>query len=125
MGVEFDLDMLSSDQATKSLTRNSSVVDVDVRPLPSQTDVSKALYRVEKPYDSGKHFTSLQPVADFNHKVSCDYASVYKESQVVKERRDYIMGFVAMLKDRKSTRLNSSHTVISYAVFCLKKKNQK
>src|SRR5256885_8460194 len=27
------------------------------------------------------------------------------------------------LKDRKSTRLNSSHLVISYAVFCLKKKN--
>src|SRR5260221_6813474 len=26
--------------------------------------------------------------------------------------------------DRKSTRLNSSHTVISYAVFCLKKKNR-
>src|SRR5260221_3262528 len=28
----------------------------------------------------------------------------------------------AQLTDRKSTRLNSSHTVISYAVFCLKKK---
>src|SRR5256885_3041976 len=27
------------------------------------------------------------------------------------------------IKDRKSTRLNSSHLVISYAVFCLKKKN--
>src|SRR5436190_10432419 len=27
--------------------------------------------------------------------------------------------------DRKSTRLNSSHTVSSYAVFCLKKKNQR
>src|SRR2546426_3541208 len=27
--------------------------------------------------------------------------------------------------DRKSTRLNSSHLVISYAVFCLKKKNLK
>ena len=27
------------------------------------------------------------------------------------------------IKDRKSTRLNSSHVVISYAVFCLKKKN--
>src|SRR2546426_8600731 len=26
-------------------------------------------------------------------------------------------------RDRKSTRLNSSHLVISYAVFCLKKKN--
>src|SRR5437588_7279420 len=29
------------------------------------------------------------------------------------------------VKDRKSTRLNSSHTVISYAVFCLKKKTQR
>src|SRR3712207_8156390 len=29
----------------------------------------------------------------------------------------------ALLRDRKSTRLNSSHANISYAVFCLKKKN--
>src|SRR5438132_5542033 len=28
------------------------------------------------------------------------------------------------IEDRKSTRLNSSHTVISYAVFCLKKKKK-
>src|SRR5438132_1772395 len=31
----------------------------------------------------------------------------------------------SMDTDRKSTRLNSSHTVISYAVFCLKKKKNK
>src|SRR5436305_6952451 len=31
----------------------------------------------------------------------------------------------ASLSDRKSTRLNSSHVRISYAVFCLKKKRQK
>src|SRR5256885_12894818 len=30
---------------------------------------------------------------------------------------------VMRIVDRKSTRLNSSHLVISYAVFCLKKKN--
>src|SRR5205807_5241684 len=30
----------------------------------------------------------------------------------------------ALALDRKSTRLNSSHLVISYAVFCLKKKNK-
>src|SRR5436190_22780936 len=30
-----------------------------------------------------------------------------------------------IVRDRKSTRLNSSHTVISYAVFCLKKKKKK
>src|SRR5260221_8541304 len=29
------------------------------------------------------------------------------------------------MTDRKSTRLNSSHTVISYAVFCLKKKKRR
>src|SRR5438034_2536481 len=32
--------------------------------------------------------------------------------------------FRPLAKDRKSTRLNSSHTVISYAVFCLKKKKR-
>src|SRR5436190_3301001 len=32
------------------------------------------------------------------------------------------VGYGATRIDRKSTRLNSSHTVISYAVFCLKKK---
>src|SRR2546430_16371385 len=32
---------------------------------------------------------------------------------------------VRLHRDRKSTRLNSSHSQISYAVFCLKKKNNK
>src|SRR5258708_21155096 len=31
--------------------------------------------------------------------------------------------FTVTAPDRKSTRLNSSHQIISYAVFCLKKKN--
>src|SRR5437667_6849214 len=33
--------------------------------------------------------------------------------------------WIALSTDRKSTRLNSSHITISYAVFCLKKKNKK
>src|SRR5256885_5030112 len=50
------------------------------------------------------------------------------ERAIVRERRRgwtqlwQIAAAVAIL-DRKSTRLNSSHLVISYAVFCLKKKN--
>src|SRR5215211_8250955 len=35
------------------------------------------------------------------------------------------IGVLGIELDRKSTRLNSSHTVISYAVFCLKKKKKK
>src|SRR5436190_16813703 len=43
------------------------------------------------------------------------------------DRRDGVpdRGEQGLLQDRKSTRLNSSHTVISYAVFCLKKKKKK
>src|SRR5690349_23685478 len=37
----------------------------------------------------------------------------------------YRSHLVAHATDRKSTRLNSSHVEISYAVFCLKKKNKK
>src|SRR5256885_2890093 len=40
--------------------------------------------------------------------------------RVFRIRRDQIEGLSVL--DRKSTRLNSSHLVISYAVFCLKKK---
>src|SRR5690625_5552124 len=34
-----------------------------------------------------------------------------------------LLELLAVQADRKSTRLNSSHVAISYAVFCLKKKN--
>src|SRR5256885_11052431 len=44
-----------------------------------------------------------------------DHAAVDAEAQVGAHHHDPVV-------DRKSTRLNSSHLVISYAVFCLKKK---
>src|SRR5687768_17868386 len=42
---------------------------------------------------------------------------------MVRDRLAVIM--IAVREDRKSTRLNSSHGYISYAVFCLKKKKTK
>src|SRR5256885_11073054 len=46
-------------------------------------------------------------------------------NEVVVEVHGFVVATVLGLDlgDRKSTRLNSSHLVISYAVFCLKKKN--
>src|SRR2546430_3054974 len=38
------------------------------------------------------------------------------------QRQHSSSGLLARVRDRKSTRLNSSHSQISYAVFCLKKK---
>src|SRR5438552_5651750 len=43
---------------------------------------------------------------------------IVKELSVAKRRASW-------WSDRKSTRLNSSHQIISYAVFCLKKKKKK
>src|SRR5258708_40347334 len=50
--------------------------------------------------------------------------------QMVRRRKDTykahgIMYYRPWILDRKSTRLNSSHQIISYAVFCLKKKKAK
>src|SRR5688572_32356225 len=39
-------------------------------------------------------------------------------------KASFVVGGHRALRDRKSTRLNSSHSQISYAVFCLKKKNK-
>src|SRR5690606_41751970 len=48
------------------------------------------------------------------------------DDQVVQrgERVQHGRGLERAAEDRKSTRLNSSHVKISYAVFCLKKKNR-
>src|SRR5438034_5447749 len=47
-------------------------------------------------------------------------AAAEEPDQLVVDHLDDLLG----RRDRKSTRLNSSHTVISYAVFCLKKKKK-
>src|SRR5258708_13392546 len=52
------------------------------------------------------------------------FRSRYKQNQLMVPHSRADMQITAYLKgsDRKSTRLNSSHQIISYAVFCLKKK---
>src|SRR5690625_6718239 len=46
----------------------------------------------------------------------------YAHSIFIKRRKKEFGLFMTLGIDRKSTRLNSSHVAISYAVFCLKKK---
>src|SRR5256885_11024937 len=47
-----------------------------------------------------------------------------KEFHNQKQAKKNIKQAIEIVADRKSTRLNSSHLVISYAVFCLKKKKK-
>src|SRR5256885_11904400 len=52
-----------------------------------------------------------------------DYRAGNKSNQVgIGAELSQAASFLYVVADRKSTRLNSSHLVISYAVFCLKKK---
>src|SRR2546430_6759654 len=53
---------------------------------------------------------------------SCPIRSNLPKEWVRSERRSNLL--LVSAQDRKSTRLNSSHSQISYAVFCLKKKTQ-
>src|SRR5690349_22910824 len=57
--------------------------------------------------------------------VSTSVPSMSKRMSVGGRRPDELAFGANVSRDRKSTRLNSSHVEISYAVFCLKKKKKK
>src|SRR5256885_8531358 len=65
----------------------------------------------------GSSTTSGPPFSSLRSRSSSRKASTEEMSAKRRQRSELI--------DRKSTRLNSSHLVISYAVFCLKKKKDK
>src|SRR3712207_1976088 len=58
----------------------------------------------------------------FKIDVAAEQAKLVKADVIVWEFPVFWYSMPSILQDRKSTRLNSSHANISYAVFCLKKK---
>src|SRR5437867_7354848 len=60
------------------------------------------------------------PVKTFSIGYDSDYPSYQNELHFARRMADLVGA-----EDRKSTRLNSSHRTISYAVFCLKKKTSR
>src|SRR2546430_3614344 len=80
-------------------------------------------------------FRSLRSVRDWEHRplliASIDKAKRGPHRAAAQQRPwdlvivDEAHRLKNRLRDRKSTRLNSSHSQISYAVFCLKKKNKR
>src|SRR2546429_6917333 len=55
---------------------------------------------------------------------SSDLEDMESRGEEIPDPNNVLIGSVVVTRDRKSTRLNSSHGYISYAVFCLKKKKQ-
>src|SRR5207249_9187161 len=98
MSLVFAAPLLNAAPAAVSFSQHQSSVDAYA--------FVEVEMRVSAP-DAANPFTDVTVGADFGHKSS---------------PRLTVDGFC---EDRKSTRLNSSHVSISYAVFCLKKKKTK
>src|SRR5205814_8901961 len=62
---------------------------------------------------------------DIRHRAAGLILSEDRLAHRIEESAGLMLFAASRLQDRKSTRLNSSHLGISYAVFCLKKKKKK
>src|SRR5688572_32616932 len=89
------------------------------RPPGSTLFPYTTLFRSVRLADSLQRVEPHVPAADW--RAIQDHATGIERQ--LRELREGVMR--VRLVDRKSTRLNSSHSQISYAVFCLKKKKKK
>src|SRR5258708_17972778 len=83
------------------------------------TTLFRSMGKISSQYADIIIITSEDPRSEDTHKIIREI-----ESGFDKKRKNKIEVY-KIPEDRKSTRLNSSHQIISYAVFCLKKKKQK
>src|SRR5688572_31347159 len=100
---------------------------------PTGDEVTAAKKRARKPASKPAKRARSEPKASQARKRGSSEADKAdpaaprrSAAELAKQARDIsVSEFFAKNRDRKSTRLNSSHSQISYAVFCLKKKNKK
>src|SRR5206468_7644305 len=95
-------------KAAARLTRNLRLI----RELPDDALVSFAGFRLPE---------LLLALADVQQRAGCNLSI----RPVTADHLAKLLDGAFEISDRKSTRLNSSHDQISYAVFCLKKKKKK
>src|SRR5207253_9661448 len=95
-----------------------------IRPPPTST-----LFPYTTLFRSAVQLETIeQPTLEFDTFGDVFERALEQEERVTAQINDlYELAFrsKAFAEDRKSTRLNSSHVAISYAVFCLKKKKKK
>src|SRR5690625_6602842 len=88
----------------------------------------KLLYITHSEYDKGWHSTShSHHFTELFYIVKGKGAFILQNHDIPVKKNDLVIinPNIEHTEDRKSTRLNSSHVAISYAVFCLKKKKNK
>src|SRR5690625_5106378 len=77
----------------------------------------------EETYKGLRHVRNVLDTRQATFVMDRDYDDVKMIKTILAQKDNFIIR-LKKNRDRKSTRLNSSHVAISYAVFCLKKKKQ-
>src|SRR5690554_7488215 len=86
--------------------------------FPYTTLFRSAVIRIVQPANTARYTQACQKLKD-----PAERKSANARTSIKKAKPKIVLAI--KLSDRKSTRLNSSHVRISYAVFCLKKKKTK
>src|SRR5690554_6979914 len=111
-GMEAEIDFADSDGMRLFLEEAGQTLKATVEGLLALHQGEDSRHRALR--------TRLQPIEDNPLRLGDDYIGTM-QTLFAAERSPVHLS--APAADRKSTRLNSSHVRISYAVFCLKKKN--
>src|SRR5207253_10433518 len=93
---------------------------------PSTTEISTLSLHDALPISQRVHFLGrhLVALAETFHGDADTFVLEHLKDPIPNSEFRILNWIFEMFKDRKSTRLNSSHVAISYAVFCLKKKKK-
>src|SRR5699024_588526 len=129
---EFDIGKMKRKDVPK-LRRNVGVVFQDFKLLPRLTVYENVAYAMKvlekKPKEIRKRVTEVLDLVGLKHKgkmfpnqISGGEQQRVAIARAIANTPQVLIADAPPGKDRKSTRLNSSHVSISYAVFCLKKK---
>src|SRR5699024_12605041 len=89
-------------------------------PTRRSSDLQQPIYQLAKNWDLNYPEQAQIDMIDIT-----DLQTSYRISSIYRMPIDNMKEYISKTGDRKSTRLNSSHVSISYAVFCLKKKTRK
>src|SRR5699024_11389088 len=108
-------------QVSKKVITTGLVGALGVVATTQVPDVQAAVRGAVNLAPDSEHVTQFQSVTNFIQEVASGqkHGKVTTKSDVLREKGS------KKSADRKSTRLNSSHVSISYAVFCLKEKNRR
>src|SRR5690349_18376928 len=103
---------------------DKSVLDVDATLLTADVKVTGALSGPANSVAYVINHNTDNTLATFRFRLKDVKMAAAEDTFKVGEQQFNTGSFILKKEDRKSTRLNSSHVEISYAVFCLKKKKK-